>query len=152
MRQRTARAQKDVNAFNKRHGIGSQVTYWSFTRRGRGVASKTRGEAFVLEGHTAVVHVEGYTPCIALTHIGPTPPYCAGYRPLKTTFLPGQRVHWNHSPSDAGTIVTALWNILRKEDWVVVAFDDGSTDALAERDITHVPYTRGPAWPPQSEE
>lgn len=57
--------------FNADHPVGTLVTYWTGMREGQGKASRTRSEASVLGGHTAVVWVEGHSACIALSHVEP---------------------------------------------------------------------------------
>lgn len=63
--------QHTVDRFNQDHPIGTRVKYWKGCRDGFAPSgiSRTSCEAYVLHGHTAVVHVDGYTPAIALTHI-----------------------------------------------------------------------------------
>lgn len=63
------RQQVEANGFNERFPIGTPVRYWTGVREGEGKVSKTRTEAQVLGGHTAVVWVEDEASCIALTHV-----------------------------------------------------------------------------------
>lgn len=49
--------------------IGTPVRYWRGVRDGQGVESRTRTRVQMLGGHTAVVWVEGYASCVALTHV-----------------------------------------------------------------------------------
>lgn len=49
--------------------VGTPVRYWTGAREGEGKPSKTRSEAQLLGGHTAVVWVEGHSGCIALSHV-----------------------------------------------------------------------------------
>jgi hypothetical protein len=70
-RQVDERAQQAVEQFNARYPVGSAVHYWRGVRAGEGVLSTTRSPAALLGGHTAVVWVEGYTACLALTHVEP---------------------------------------------------------------------------------
>lgn len=60
-----------VTRFNQRHPIGTLVRYWKGVREGEGKESTTRSAAQLLEGHTAVVWLDGVSGCIALTHIQP---------------------------------------------------------------------------------
>lgn len=62
-----------VDEFNDRYPVGTPVEYWPGVREGVGRRSRTRSEAQLLSGHTAVVWVEGHGSCIALTHIQPQP-------------------------------------------------------------------------------
>lgn len=74
-------AAKAAADFNATHPVGTEVDYWRgvrdlydvgqgrshrFEPSGRGV---TTGRAMVLEGHTAVVWIDGCSGCIALTHV-----------------------------------------------------------------------------------
>jgi hypothetical protein len=70
---RTALAEKQVAEFNRDHSIGAKVRYWTATREGEGIVSRTRTLAQVLSGHTTVVWVEGYAACIALSHVEVAP-------------------------------------------------------------------------------
>lgn len=49
--------------------IGARVQYWTGARQGVGKVGSTRGEPYVLSGHTPVVFVTGHGACIALTHV-----------------------------------------------------------------------------------
>lgn len=60
---------KLVEHFNQAHPVGTEVRFWSGRREGEGRLSKTRSEASLLGGHTAVVWVEDRPDCIALTHV-----------------------------------------------------------------------------------
>lgn len=63
--------QKAVVAWNRQYPVGTSVLYWTGLREGPGKKSKTRTEATVLSGHTAVLWVEDHSACIALTHVQP---------------------------------------------------------------------------------
>lgn len=67
----TTRSKNSVTAaqFNAQHPVGTRVRYWSWTREGEGVLSRTRAEAVVLAHGVSVVAVDGRAGCIALTHI-----------------------------------------------------------------------------------
>ncbi|REF00242.1 hypothetical protein [Thermomonospora umbrina] len=58
-----------ADGWNRLHPVGTPVTYWPGRRKGPGRRSRTRSKAWVLEGHTAVVSVEGHAACVALTHV-----------------------------------------------------------------------------------
>lgn len=60
---------KLVEAFNKKCQLGTPVRYWTGVREGEGKKGKTKTEAVVLEGHTAVVWVTGHSACISLSHV-----------------------------------------------------------------------------------
>jgi hypothetical protein len=66
--------QKLASKFNERFPIGTTVRYWTGVRgQGLGKISKTRTEAQVIGGHTAVVWLEDQTGCVALSHVEPQP-------------------------------------------------------------------------------
>ena len=57
-------------AFNAAHPVGTTVRYWRGVREGEPSGTgKTRSEAQVLSGHTAVIWIEGCSGCIALSHV-----------------------------------------------------------------------------------
>ena len=64
--------QTTADAFNKKFAVGEEIEYASTLPLSEGdewKRYKTRGEAFVLSGHTACVFLEGYSGCVAVTHI-----------------------------------------------------------------------------------
>lgn len=63
---------REVEGFNAAYPVGTPVRYWKGVREGDGLTSRTRSEAQVLGGHTAVVWVENEASCIALSHIQAT--------------------------------------------------------------------------------
>lgn len=63
--------QKKAEEFNKKYPIGTPVRYWPGARHGKGCESKTRTDAQLLGNHTAVVWVENFPACLALSHIAP---------------------------------------------------------------------------------
>jgi hypothetical protein len=64
---------KAVAKFNAAFPIATSVRYWTGSRDGIGRVSKTRTEASVLYGHTAVVWLDDVAGCIALSHVEPMP-------------------------------------------------------------------------------
>ncbi|MFG2307639.1 hypothetical protein ACGFS9_02950 [Streptomyces sp. NPDC048566] len=64
-----------VQLWNARYPIGTPVTAYPGVRpeegEGERLATRTRSEAQVLGGHTAVVWVDGHGACIALSHVDP---------------------------------------------------------------------------------
>ncbi|MEV6344155.1 hypothetical protein [Actinoplanes sp. NPDC051851] len=66
---RTARETARTIEWNERYAIGTPVRYWTGVREGAGKTSRTRTEADLLGGHTAVVWVDNEPSCIALTHV-----------------------------------------------------------------------------------
>jgi hypothetical protein len=67
----TVSAEKLAAKWNKEWPVGKIVRYWTGVREGIGKMGKTRTEAMVLGGHTAVVWIEGYDSCVALSHVEP---------------------------------------------------------------------------------
>ena len=68
------RQQQECDRFNERIPVGTEVEYWRGIREGEGRRGKTRSEAQVLSGHTAVVWIEGCSGCVALSHVKPSTP------------------------------------------------------------------------------
>jgi hypothetical protein len=60
--------------FNRRHPVGTPVTYWPGDRQGPGQTSRTRTPAWTLAHGAAVVSVEDYSGGISLTHVEPITP------------------------------------------------------------------------------
>ncbi|WKU07989.1 hypothetical protein [Micromonospora sp. HUAS LYJ1] len=60
-----------ARAFNDEFPVGTPVRYWKGIRDGDGRTARTRTQAQLLSGHTAVVWLDGVSGCIALTHIQP---------------------------------------------------------------------------------
>lgn len=71
MKKTSAKLERVVADWNRRHGVGALVKYHRIIGEGEGVATKTRSEAWVLSGHTAVVMVEGVSGCVALEAVLP---------------------------------------------------------------------------------
>lgn len=72
----TTTPQTTTDLWNTRYPIGTPVTAYPSTRPEDGancerLATRTRSEAQVLEGHTAVVWVDGHGACIQLSHVDP---------------------------------------------------------------------------------
>lgn len=68
--QRTARAQRDADRFNKKYPVGTEVRYWTGLREGEGKVSKTRARAAVMSDH-ASVWIEGVAGSVSLSHVEP---------------------------------------------------------------------------------
>ena len=62
---------KQVDEFNEKYPVGTEVRYWKGARRGPAMISKTRTRAEVLAGHTPVVWIEDSPACVSLSHIEP---------------------------------------------------------------------------------
>ncbi|MET9339252.1 hypothetical protein [Nonomuraea sp. NPDC003804] len=60
-----------VEQWNKTVPVGTPVRYWTGYREGDGKQSRTRTDAQMLGGHTAVVWMDGEPSCVALTHVEP---------------------------------------------------------------------------------
>lgn len=65
---RVKRAQREVDAFNERHPVGTPVRYWLGLREGPGSTSRTRSEAALMSDH-ASVWIEGVAGSVALSHV-----------------------------------------------------------------------------------
>jgi hypothetical protein len=68
--------QSRVDEFNSRYPVGTPVLAYPDCRpvddeNATRLLTRTRSRASVLEGHTAVVWVDGHSACINLTHIDP---------------------------------------------------------------------------------
>lgn len=61
------KAEKQAQAWNEKHAVGTNV----LVRKDLGdvLATKTRSEAYVLGGHTAVIMVDGITGCYDLSRV-----------------------------------------------------------------------------------
>lgn len=58
-----------VDGWNQRHAVGIDVTYRNDL--GELIATKTRTHAYVLEGHSAVIWLEGVSGCVRLDRVSP---------------------------------------------------------------------------------
>lgn len=58
-----------VESWNATYPVGQAVRYSAGFREGATSRGRTRSRATLLGGHTAVVWVEGYSGCIALSHV-----------------------------------------------------------------------------------
>ncbi|PWC48204.1 hypothetical protein TSA6c_17435 [Azospirillum sp. TSA6c] len=67
-----AQLRREVDAFNKKVKVGDQVTVKKDD--GTVVVTVTRGLAFVLSGHSAVVSLEGISGCYLLNRVTPGAP------------------------------------------------------------------------------
>ncbi|MEX3960116.1 hypothetical protein [Trinickia sp. EG282A] len=71
MKKTSVKLERVVADWNRRHGVGALVKYHRIIGEGEGVATKTRSEAWVSSGHTAVVMVEGVSGCVVLEAVRP---------------------------------------------------------------------------------
>jgi hypothetical protein len=71
--QRALPPRTQVRAFNDAHPVGTAVRVYPGDRAGRHVDTRTRSEASVLSGHTAVVWVDGLAGCFSLSHVDVLP-------------------------------------------------------------------------------
>ncbi len=62
-----------AHKFNQSFPIGTTVRYWTGTRDGIGKVSRTKTDAQVIGGHTAVIWLDDESGCIALSHVEPLP-------------------------------------------------------------------------------
>lgn len=63
--------QKEVDAWNARVKVGDTVQYEEVKGVTEAQTFKTKTEAEVLSGHTAVVWLEGKRGCVAVSHCTP---------------------------------------------------------------------------------
>ena len=77
MEKRRREAQVAAERFNAQHPAGTAVRYWTGVVEGEGRLGKTRSEAYVMGGHTAVVALEGLAGVISLSHVQPVEPVAA---------------------------------------------------------------------------
>lgn len=136
--------------------IGTVVKVVKVPEFTRGVAIGMIGSIACVERHGMLVELEhGDCWWFARDQVEKLPPYCAGYRPLKTTFLPGSRVHYvddDHPYDFPPGLITAVGS-----GWAHVVFDDSedrASEEILQEYLRHVPYTRSPSWPwpPKSEQ
>jgi len=59
--------QGKVEAFNKRNPVGTSVTVVKDS--GEKVETKVKHPAYIMQGHTAVVHLEGISGCYLLDRV-----------------------------------------------------------------------------------
>jgi hypothetical protein len=59
---------QEVAAFNRRFSIGDEVDYYEVIDSGESKRYRTRSEAQILSGHTAVVWLEGKSGCVCCSH------------------------------------------------------------------------------------
>lgn len=64
--------QTKVDTWNATHQVGETIQYRDDV--GKIIESKTRSEAWVLGGHSAVIQIEGRSGCYDFERILPTPP------------------------------------------------------------------------------
>lgn len=63
--------QAECDAFNARHSVGATILVWTGPKEGPGKPGQVREPgAYILSGHTSVVHVTGTPGCVALSHVG----------------------------------------------------------------------------------
>jgi hypothetical protein len=66
MRQNAKQLQAVCDQWNKAHPVGTEVYFYPIIGGSAMRARKTRSEAYVLSGHTAVVFLDGESGCVAL--------------------------------------------------------------------------------------
>ena len=72
-RSRNPHLQIECDAWNRAWPVGTRVVYHSVIGEAKGIHTRTRSQAYVLSGHTAVVFVEGVAGCVALDAVDPAP-------------------------------------------------------------------------------
>lgn len=63
--------QKECDKFNARVNVGDSVDYEEVIGHSVPLRYRTRSEAVVLSGHTAVVWLEGKSGCVCVSHCTP---------------------------------------------------------------------------------
>lgn len=63
---------RKVGIWNRHHPVGTPCVYTNDL--GVETASRTRSEAMVLGGHTAVVWIDGVSGCVSLDRVRPVTP------------------------------------------------------------------------------
>jgi hypothetical protein len=62
-------SQRQCDRWNKQCAVGSLVRFYPVTGRAEYRLRRTRSEAYMLSGHTAVVFLEGESGCVALDNV-----------------------------------------------------------------------------------
>jgi len=68
-RQRRARQEHEIAAFNEANPPGTLVRFWTGFREGPGKEGHIYHVATLLGGHTPVAWIAGAGSCVALTHV-----------------------------------------------------------------------------------
>lgn len=63
-----AQLQKQVDAWNAKNPEGTLVSFEEIRGRGETHRGKSTSEAYVMGGHSAVIHLEGKRGCVSLEH------------------------------------------------------------------------------------
>lgn len=63
-----SKLEDEVNNFNRRFPLGTEVDYFEVLGIGPAQRHRTRSHAQVLSGHTAVVWLEGKSGCVCCSH------------------------------------------------------------------------------------
>jgi len=67
-RKTTAQLQAQCDAWNELHGIGTLIAYEEIRGEGETHRGKSTADAQLLEGHSAVIWLEGKRGCVSLDH------------------------------------------------------------------------------------
>lgn len=65
-RQNEAQLQRNCDAFNKQHPVGSPIAYSAIIGGPVTLTTTVRSPAYVMSGHSAVTFIEGKSGCVAL--------------------------------------------------------------------------------------
>lgn len=63
-----AQLEKQCSDWNAAHEVGTTVSYEEIVGEGETFRGKSKSEAQVLSGHTAVIWLEGKSGCVSLEH------------------------------------------------------------------------------------
>lgn len=66
---RSKALEAEVRAFNMRFRVGDEVEYFEVIGASKAERYRTRTEAQILSGHTAVVWLEGKSGCVCCSHV-----------------------------------------------------------------------------------
>jgi uncharacterized protein involved in copper resistance len=66
-----AQLEKQCAEWNASHGVGTTVSYEEIRGDGETFRGKSKSEAQVLSGHSAVIWLEGKSGCVSLDHCTP---------------------------------------------------------------------------------
>lgn len=69
MKRRARQNGRTAEEWNAAVPIGTKVRYWPWTKKGAGIESVTRSEAWTMGSDTPVVMVEGHSGGIWLEHV-----------------------------------------------------------------------------------
>lgn len=135
-----------VDLWNTRYPIGTPVTAYPGARPSddshcERLITRTRSEAQVLGGHTAVVWVDGHSACIALTHVDPVQSADAYVPPAKYLRSDGVDCCPHAMPVGPGSC-EACWDLVKWD-----AVDAAFAPEVSSASVRPVPAPEAPDGP-----